>query len=231
MQITRFKAVLLLAILLPLVSAVLGYFLTGMGQHSTSQTVSSAISQAGDSGEPVLVQKPDGTSGVVSESQLGFRELIIYLALLCGTIALLYHYLNTIQAWVAVILLPLGFSLLYLDKVGMSLTLFYVPNLVLAALLALMVKYLFFNRSVMRFRMIVCSILGAGLLTLYFRSLYALTHTPFIADQWTGFFMTGLILFVFVTFGMSVADMAILRNLMKTNKPGPDKSGDEDEDA
>jgi cation transport ATPase len=60
--------------------------------------------------------------------------------------------------------------------------------------------------------LILCTLLGAGIITIYLYSLYLLTSTPFTKSDGLAFFWTSIILFVFVLFGISLADMFIVRN-------------------
>lgn len=211
----KFKAVLLLALVFPLVSGYLGCLLYTSGFEAPGQSPTAYQGQYAETGEPVPIYDSGNVERSTGDDAIGFRELILYLALLMGVIALLYHYLGSSLAWIAVILLPLGFSLFFLDRVPLSLTAFYFVNLALAALLALMVRYLFFRRDIMRFRMIICSLIGAALLMLYMRALYLLAGVTFEPERWGGTFVSGLILFVFVTFGMSMADKVIQRHEYK----------------
>ncbi|MFO8145290.1 MAG: hypothetical protein R6T89_06150 [Candidatus Syntrophosphaera sp.] len=226
----NFKAVFLLALLFPLVSGYLGYLLNTTGFETPGQPASTYQGQYAETGEPVPIYNSGDETRSGSKDAIGFRELILYIALLMGVIAFLYHYLGTSLAWIAVILLPLGFSLLYLARVPLPLTVFYLVNLAFAALLALLVRYLFFLPSIIRFRMIVSSLAGAALLTLYMRSLYLITGTTFEPQRWTGTFVSGLILFVFVTFGMSMADMVIQRAEFKRLQAEQQRIEDEEDE-
>jgi len=200
----KFKPILLLVILFPLIGAFLGYLLTASTQDNTTQVVSSSTD------ESVMVKGPYPVPEPLSK-ELTLIELTFYLALLCGIVALVYHYLSSSIAWIAVIFLPLIFCILYLERTGLSLTLFYLPTLALSVLIALMIKFLFFNKKVLHFRLILCTLLGAGIITIYLYSLYLLTSTPFTKSDGLAFFWTSIILFVFVLFGISLADMFILR--------------------
>lgn len=55
----------------------------------------------------------------ISEPQtkeLSLIELTFYLALLCGIVALVYHYLASPLAWIAIIILPLIFLVYILNE-------------------------------------------------------------------------------------------------------------------
>ena len=200
----KFKPILLLVILFPLIGAFLGYLLTASTQDNTTQVVSSSTD------ESVMVKGPYPVPEPLSK-ELTLIELTFYLALLCGIVALVYHYLSSSIAWIAVIFLPLIFCILYLERTGLSLTLFYLPTLALSVLITVMIQFVFFNKKVLPFRLILCTLLGAGIITSYLYSLYLLTSTPFTKSDGLSFFWTSIILFVFVLFGISLADMFILR--------------------
>jgi len=200
----KFKPILLLVILFPLIGAFLGYLLTASTQDNTTQVVSSSTD------ESVMVKGPYPVPEPLSK-ELTLIELTFYLALLCGIVALVYHYLSSSIAWIAVIFLPLIFCILYLERTGLSLTLFYLPTLALSVLITVMIQFVFFNKKVLPFRLILCTLLGAGIITIYLYSLYLLTSTPFTKSDGLAFFWTSIILFVFVLFGISLADMFILR--------------------
>ncbi|MDD4224604.1 MAG: hypothetical protein PHD87_08485 [Candidatus Cloacimonetes bacterium] len=226
MNNTKFKPLLLLALLFPLLGAGLGYLLSGTGAQPASQAASYVPETV--PGEPVVLLEPEDTLPAREARAPGSLELGIYLALICGAVALLYHYLRSQLAWIAVILLALVFALLYHSRIGLPLTQFFLLALGLGVLLALLVKFIFFHRSLIRWRMIVTSLLGAGLIALFFRGLFWLTRTPFESGFWSGFYVNGLLLFVFISFGLSLADLIIqrdeLRRLQAEEPP-------EDEDA
>ncbi len=157
----------------------------------------------------------------------------IALALLMGIAALLGHYLKSGLVWVAMLVLTLVLSVLGAGKQGMGLTLFFLPNLALSVLLALITRHIFFNVSLIRFRMLLTSFAGAIALTLYYRALYLLKGIPFAADNWQGIAVNSLIIFIFITFGLTLADLAVVQlELRRERSAGTiTQSDDEDEDA
>ncbi|MBW6514117.1 MAG: hypothetical protein K0B87_05115 [Candidatus Syntrophosphaera sp.] len=224
----HFQTVMVLAILVPLLMGIVGYLV--YGGHSEPQPVDSLIGQSAETGEPILINR-DGTDAPrIQNNSFGFKELILYIALLTGVIALLYHYLKTSLVWLAVILLPLGFALLSLARLNISLTALYLPSLLFAALLALLVRFVFFNPSTIRFRMILTSLLGAALLTLYIRGIYLVSNSVFEKQQWSLVYVSALILFVFVSFGLSLADLVIQRALIKRRQAEEKAHADDEED-
>ncbi len=227
MNNAKFKPVMLLALLFPLLGAVLGYMLSGTTTQPDSATVSSPPTDKPE--DAVVILSPEDQLPERETRTPGSLELGIYLALICGAAALLYQYLNSHLAWVAVILLALAFALLFQDTIGLPLTSFFLINLALGVMLTLMVKLIFFHRALIRWRMILTSLLGAGLIALYFRGLFWLTKTEFGKGYWSGFYVSGLLLFVFIAFGLSLADLTIQRaELAQLQASRP---VDEDEDA
>lgn len=228
MNKTKFKPLMLLALLFPLLGAGLGYMLSGVGVQQPSQAVSSL--PAGQPGEPIVVVEPDEPLPARESKAPGSLELAIFIALIFGSTALLLHYLGSNLAWIGVILIALVFSLIYHAQIGIPLTQFFLINLGLGLLLALLVRYVFFHRALIRWRMIITSLLGAGLIALYFRSMFWITKTEFDSGFWSGFFVTGLFLLVFISFAQSLADLIIQRAEIKQLQANS-TSGDEDEDA
>ncbi len=227
MNNTKFKPVMLLALLFPLLGAGLGYMLSGTTTQPESAVISSV--PASQPGDPVVVLGPEDPLPVREARTPGSLELGLYLALICGAVALLYHYLNSPLAWVAVILLALAFAILFQNTIGLPLTTFFLINLALGVLLALLVKFIFFHRALIRWRMILTSLLGAGAIALYYRGLHWLTKTEFPSGFWSGFYVNGLLLFVFIAFGLSLADLIIQRSDITALQAS--RTLDEDEDA
>lgn len=201
-----FKAITLIAIALPILTALLGFLLMGSGADKLN-------TPAGQSSSVQMIYGPDGVSApqTTKAPQLGFREWILYIGVLAGVSAFFLHYLNTSLGWIASILLPLLFAWLMHEAAGMSLTFFYLPNLVFAGLLALMIQRLFYLRAIMRYRMVICSLIGAALLTLNIHLMIWLAKPETQIPSFSATFISALMIFVFVTFGLSMADMVVLR--------------------
>jgi len=233
-----FKPLMLLALILPLVVTYLGVSLFyGTGKEKTPVPVTSTEDQF-SSNRPVQIYRSETARSEhpTRKQGIGNLEISLYIAILAGVIAFLYHYLKSTLVWIAILLLPLLFSLWGHSYVGLSLIRFYLPGLLFAVLLSLAIRYLFFNPSLLRFRMVLVSIVGAALLTLYYRSLYLFTGQPFSSDAWTSLFVSSIILFVFITFGMSLADLIIVQREVKLLKEAQrrrilDDEEDETEDV
>lgn len=228
MERLHFKPLLLLVVALPLLVSYMGYLLLSSSQQP-ADPAAATFEQPAAPGQPVLINKSPDAAPVRDINTILYKELLLYIALLVGLLALLGHYLKSIWVWICVILLPLGYSLLSLNKFSLSLTSFYLANLAFAVILEQLIGRMFYLRAILRWRMIICSLLGAALLTVYLRGLYLLTATPFAGSQWSQIYVPSLIIFIFATFGLSLADMVVLRlEYKKRNAAEPDNGDDED---
>ncbi|MCB5224627.1 MAG: hypothetical protein WCY21_07095 [Candidatus Cloacimonadaceae bacterium] len=227
MQSTKFKPIFMLALLFPLIGAVLGYFIGNIGQPIEPQTVSS-ISDP-ELGEIIEIYKSDTAPAGKAYKRPGALELGLFLALVCGSVAVIYHYLKNPWAWVVVFVLALVFSLIISPKMGVGLSLFFLANLALAALMTLMIKFLFFLKAITRFRMILSSLLGAGQVAVWYRGMYFLTKRGDF-PSWSSAYVNALLMFVFIAYGLTLADLFIQR--VETREIQASRaSDDEDEDA
>lgn len=232
------KPELLLVVLIPLLvtfvalrlfyneSAVQPQSVDSRMQASFGDSLHSLVRVAGDDGfTPVASPKPRSIDNLLFS---------LALALIMGMAGLLGHYLRSRWTWYVIIILALVFTLLASAYVGIKLTAFFVPNLLLAAGLALIVIKLFYSPSLIRIRMVLCSVVGAGAVTLYYRFMHLFTGQAFSSDQWQSRFVVALINLIFITFGMSLADLVISRfkwrqaQLQVQNR---DPEEDEDDDA
>ncbi len=227
MQSIKFKPIFLLALLFPLLGAVLGYFIGNIGQAQEPQTVSS-ISDP-EMGEIIEIYKSDTAQPGKTQKRPGALELGLFLALVCGSAAVIYHYLKNSWAWVVVFLLTLVFSLIISPKMGVGLSWFFLANLALAALMTVMVKFLFFQKAITRFRMIISSLLGAGLIAIWYRGMYFLTKRGDF-PSWSSAYVNALLMFMFIAYGLTLADLFIQRSETREIQASS-ASEDEDEDA
>lgn len=226
MQSIKFKPIFLLALLLPLLGAVLGFFIGNIGQSQEAQTVTSyGDPQAGDI---IEIYRSEDAPPVKTSKSPGSLELGVFLALICGSVTVIYHYLKSPLAWIVTFLLSLVFSLLYSPKMGVSLSWFFLANLALAALMTLMIKFLFFQKAITRFRMIISSLLGAGLIAIWYRGLFLLTKQETI-PSWSAAYIYALLVFVFIAYGLSLADLFIQRSQLSELQASR-VSEDEDDD-
>jgi hypothetical protein len=223
---------MLLALLLPLLATYAGVSLFYGSQKTETSTVSTMLENYEGEDKPVLIQEnpPVNLPKRTAPRGIGNLEISLYIALLAGVFAFLFHYLRTNLGWVAVLLLSLAFSLWGARLMSLSLLTFFTPTLAFGVLLAVLVRYVFFSAFLLRFRMVVASLAGAALLTLYYRGLYLISGQAFESSNWTSIYVSSVILFVFVTFGMSLADLAIVQVLVRQLRQRKEPLDEEEKD-
>jgi len=227
----RFRIQYLLALLLPLLFtyfAVQLFYNTNSGKTAPSaETVQPTLGP--QYGNAELVAQNDIPQ---APTKRGIDHLYVSLALalIAGLAAMLGHYLKTGLVWVAVLVSVLVLSLLGAKQLGIGLTLFFLPNIVLGMLLTLVIKYVFFNRELIRFRMLITSVAGAIILTLYYRVLHLLVRVPFQASDWQDKAVNALIIFIFITFGLTLADLVMSQLELRKQKLTSYFSNPEDDD-
>jgi len=140
-------------------------------------------------------------------------QLFLGLALLSGALALGIRYLPHVFRAAIIIFMPLLYALAVMPQLGpkQSLAIIYALNLAITLGLWAILRFIFFRSQVQRLRTAVFAFLAALVLTLYFRALYLVLGMPFLSSQWSGFYWNSLFLFIFVGFGLSIADVAIIR--------------------
>jgi len=231
-----FRPELVLVLLIPLLVTFVALRLFYDKEQAQPQSVDSRMQAAyGDSLSSLVRIAGDDAPTPVGKPKrgiIGNLEFSLAIALLMGLAALLGHYLASRWLWYVVIVLSLGFTLLGSAYVGIKLTAFFVPNLLLAGILTLITLKLFYNVSLIRIRMVLCSVLCAIAVTLYYRLVSMFTHQPFSSGEWQSRFVVALINLIFITFGMSLADLIISRlRLQNAQTQARDDDRDEDDDA
>lgn len=229
-----FKAELLLIVLVPLIVAFLAVKLWE-GQASEPLPAQSATAQLSQDSTLTLIKitgdVPEKPAPKPKPRHLGNREFSLALALIMGLAALFGHFFARRWLWYIIIALSLIYTVLGSAFMDIKLTAFFVPNLLLAGVMTLIIQKLFFNPSLIRVRLLLCSILGGGFVAVYFFLLYLFTKQPFGFQGWKSSFWMGAIDLVFIFFGMSMADMIIRRIRYNRIPPGISDNDDEDEDA
>lgn len=87
----------------------------------------------------------------------------------------------------------------------------FLVNLVYSVLTILIVKFVFYIKTIFRFRTILFGFAGAAIFSVYLAFLYQLLTIQLPEGFWNATFMYGLVTYVFIGFGMSMADLIILR--------------------
>jgi hypothetical protein len=234
MRQREFRIQYLLAVLLPVVFTYFAVqlFYTVRADNATQVSTDSAPTLAGEYGNatPIAI---NGTLAEKQEKGIDHIWISLALALVAGVAALFGHYIKSVLVWVFTLLLTMVLSLLGAGQMGIGLSLFFLPNLLLGVLIVLIVRHIFFNPVLIRFRMLLTSIAGAIALTLYYRSLYLLTATPFPAPEWQNKAVNALIMFIFITFGLTLADLVVAQMNLKAERMRSrfNISEDDDDDA
>lgn len=210
MQDRAFKPTMLLIIVLPMLVTMLGLTLLSPAPHSAT-----------DPGQAVRVQ-----------STLAQYSIPLAIALFMGIVSITHYYAKSTLGWLSVLLVPLILSFPGVKLVGVKLSYFFGLNLALALVLTFIVTLLFFNRRILRLRMLVTSLVAGAALTLYFRAIYMVTGQALEEGFWSQRFVSSVIVMILITFGMSVADLIIIRGEVKALRNLPDnEEEDEDDDA
>lgn len=229
----KFKVDILLAVLVPLLfTFVASMFFYGPSKPKPQQAESWAKSSDG----AVMVMRVDGMGETVTQKAepkqfMGPMQLAMALALVMSLASLFGYYYPSRALWYVAIILSLVFTIVGAGYVGIKLTAFFIPNLLLVAALTLITSKLFFNRSLIRFRMVLCSVLGAAAVALYYFLLTKIIRIPSDFQNIKVWFVNSLVNLVFVTFGLSLAHLIIHRIRYKQQTASLGTLSDDDEDS
>jgi hypothetical protein len=140
-------------------------------------------------------------------------QLFLGLSILTGSLAFSLRCLTKTYSYAIMIFLPLILGVVVMPQLGpkASLILVYSLNLALTVSLWMALKYTFFANVMIRFRTAAFAFVAAALLTAYFRLLFLSLSIPFLKENWSGYFWNSLFLFIFIGFGLSLADIVIIR--------------------
>jgi hypothetical protein len=150
----------------------------------------------------------------ISTKGLSLVHIAVAAAFLTGVIAFFQYYLKSILQWGAAILLSILYAAGTLAMVDapLSILALILPNLLFALVSIVIVRYVFFNKSIIRLRTLFMGVCGGIMLSLYLASMYLILSIELIEGFWQTAFVYGLIVYVFSAFGMSVADLIILQS-------------------
>jgi hypothetical protein len=153
---------------------------------------------------------------------------VIYYALTL-VIALMYFLMRQKFRWYDVVAFC-SISLVYslsLQKmtpgVFRPLYLYFLPLIVFFVIVWLVLKFVFLNRQMRTLRLLIFSLVAAAAFTLAFWLQYTMLKLPAGNDFLQSRFVSGLMLFIFVGFGLSVAENTIVRLEVKTAGQFKDK--------
>ncbi len=144
-----------------------------------------------------------GTQGV-SQAELYFA-----ISLLCAALAFSWRYLPVYFTWGIGLFLPVIFAVISYPQLGSKVSFFIlsIMNIVFAAGIWIILRFTFFFKKLIRMRTAAFAIAAAALFTAYMKGLYYLLQQPFPS----GIFINALLLFIFIGFGLSLADIIIIR--------------------
>ncbi|HOH47256.1 MAG TPA: hypothetical protein PLX59_05400 [Candidatus Cloacimonadota bacterium] len=184
----------------------------------------------------------DGTNAFVNTA--GGRTITqfhIYMgmSLLFSTIGFFTYWGKKNLAFISMILLPvlLTVAILMYTREKISAFALFIPLLFMTGSSYLILRYVFYNKAFLRFRTILSSLSGALVMSVYFRLQYLLMNVSVEPGFWMNRFVSSLLLFIFITLGMSLADMFIVNkelreaNYIRRQKILSDEIDDEDDDA
>jgi hypothetical protein len=147
---------------------------------------------------------PDGIS---------LQQISLAIALLTGMMAMFIRYLHGQWHYLIAIILSAIYASVSLTLLNAPISILplFLINLAYALLTILIVRYIFYIKSVFRIRTILLGVTGALLFSAYLAAIYSLLTIELPPGFWNASFMYGLILYVFMGFGMSLADLVILQ--------------------
>ena len=160
----------------------------------------------------------------ISQAQLYFS-----ISLLTGILAFSLRCLTKTITYLSIVIVPLVYALLAMPYLGndINFVALYALNLSFAAGLWLALRYIVFAKSMLRVRTMGFALVSAILLSLYYKLLFMLLKIPFTSSNWSGYFWNSLFLFVFIGFGLSIADVVVLRKEIAERKASQRSRDDE----
>ncbi|HQQ68116.1 MAG TPA: hypothetical protein PLX77_04740 [Candidatus Cloacimonadota bacterium] len=198
----RYRIEYSLIVLLPVVSALIGAILAGM---------------------PLIT------------GDLATWHIAVGAGFCSGLIALFYRYMGGKTLWYIVIGLPIFLAIVMFFVIPASVSIFslVLPNLAFSLALFAMIKFIYYARHMIRLRTLLMGIAGGIVFSGYITALSKLagpdSSVLFLRDvvlqNTQARLLNGLIIFVFISFAMSVADLIILQievKRMKTEEDQPD---------
>lgn len=229
----KFKVDIVVAVLIPVLFTLVATLLFYGSPKPKVQQVES-LPQSSDS--VVVVRSIEGLEETVTQRTATKQfmtpmQLGLAMAIVMSFASLFGYYYPSKAFWYLNIILSLIFTIVGAGYVGIKLTLFFLPNLLLVFALALIVSKLFFHPKLIRFRMVLCSILGAAAVALYYFLLTKITRQPSGFQDIKVWFVNSLFNLVFITFGLSLAHLLIHRIRFPKTQLSHTMLSDDDEDT
>jgi len=199
----RYRIEYSLIVLLPLIAALIGVILAGMPMNT------------GD---------------------LATWHIAVGAGLCSGLIALFHRYIGGKSLWYVVFGLPILLAIVMFFMIPASVSIFslVLPNLAFSMAMYAMIRYIYYSGSLMRLRTLLMGIAGGIVFGGYITALSKLaapdSSAQFLRDvllqNTQARLLNGLIIFVFISFAMSVADLIIVQIEVKRMKAEADQPDD-----
>ena len=140
-------------------------------------------------------------------------------ALSIALIAFFRRYLSPLTLWYIIIGVPFvaSFAIVYVLPHPVSIFTVVLQNITTSIFHYILIR-LFYHKSLVRFRMLVCSFLAALIFSTYYSTLHHLVELKILPGFWMQSFYIGFILHLFIFFGLSMAELIVLRQDVKRLK-------------
>lgn len=168
----------------------------------------------------------------ISSKGFSLFHLSVGVAFLCGLISLVSHYQKSRHSLIITFFATLVFTavMIVLMRAPISLLSLFMANLLFVFLNYLFIYYIFYHKDLYRIRTLFMGLCGGFLFALYIPYLYGLIGRPQKASFST-FFIFGLIVYVFIGFSLSIADLAIIKDEVGELRQKLKELPDPEEDA
>lgn len=166
---------------------------------------------------------------------LGTWHIAVGAGLCSGLIALFYRYIEGKSLWYVVFGLPILLAIVVFFMIPASVSIFslVLPNLAFSLAMYAMIRYIYYARNMIRLRTLLMGITGGLVFSGYITALSKLAgpdDSMFLRDvlmqSANTRLLNGLIIFVFISFAMSVADLIIVQIEVKRMKAEADQPDD-----
>ncbi|MDD3536565.1 MAG: hypothetical protein PHC50_10530 [Candidatus Cloacimonetes bacterium] len=159
---------------------------------------------------------------------IGFYELGLIAGFSCGLLALLYKYCSARPLYYALILLPIVLAFALYASLGRHISIFatLLPSIAFVLVSYVMIRYIMYLPALMRMRPVLMGLVGAPVISSYYAALSQLMGREISSQLWQENLMNGLIIYVFISFGLSMAELIIVRSEVKELQKTQDAEDD-----
>jgi hypothetical protein len=159
-------------------------------------------------------------------------QFFFALSLLVGALSFSWRSLPRNVSYAIVLFFPLIYSILMSRTLGVksSLFLLYGVNLVFCVSIALALRFIFFAKSLIRIRTVAFAAVAALVQASYFQVLYLLLSDEYNQSSFATNYVSAIFLFIFIGFGLSVADIIIIRKEVEELRKEQQRLAEEEEE-